>query len=523
MSTSTESKTATSGPRDFSSYPKDVGIVALDIVFPRQYVTQSDLEQYDGVSAGKYTIGLGQTELAFCSDAEDMYSLSLTAVSSFMRKFNISYSDIGRLEVGTETIMDHAKAVKTVLMQLFAESGNSDIEGVDCMNACYGGTNALFNSVAWVESSAWDGRYAMVVCGDIAEYAKGPARPTSGAGVVVMLIGANAPLVVERGVRATHMEHTYDFYKPNLHSPFPVVDGALSQSCYIKSVDKCYRGYVSKFAKVYNRPFVLADDSLIPLASDASSTSSSSSSSSSSSASSSSSPPPPPPADVDYFIFHAPYNKLIQKGLARAFFTDARLRSSSSPAVASTAAAARLDSAFTAFSSMTEEVSYGDRNVEQAAVAVTKGAYNKLTAPSTLVPKRLGNLYTASLYAGLVSLVHTQAAKLAGKRVLCFSYGSGLAASLFSIRVPPTPAAINAINSIVKNVDIETRLASRTLRTPKELEVTLAKREAAHALEGAFTPDDNVTDECAFEGAYYLVGKDDKGRRQYAVWGADAK
>ena len=35
--------------------------------------------------------------------------------------------------------------------------GNADIEGVDCINACYGGTAALFNAVNWIESSAWDG------------------------------------------------------------------------------------------------------------------------------------------------------------------------------------------------------------------------------------------------------------------------------------------------------------------------------------------------------------------------------
>ena len=43
-------------------------------------------------------------------------------------------------------------------IQLFADSGNTDLEGVDSTNACYGGTAALFNSVNWVESSAWDGR-----------------------------------------------------------------------------------------------------------------------------------------------------------------------------------------------------------------------------------------------------------------------------------------------------------------------------------------------------------------------------
>ena len=35
--------------------------------------------------------------------------------------------------------------------------GNTDIEGVDCINACYGGTAALFNAINWIESSSWDG------------------------------------------------------------------------------------------------------------------------------------------------------------------------------------------------------------------------------------------------------------------------------------------------------------------------------------------------------------------------------
>lgn len=48
------------------------------------------------------------------------------------------------------------------------DCGNTDIEGVDSTNACYGGTAALFNCVNWVESSSWDGRYGLVVCTDSA-------------------------------------------------------------------------------------------------------------------------------------------------------------------------------------------------------------------------------------------------------------------------------------------------------------------------------------------------------------------
>jgi len=120
------------------------------------------------------------------------------AVSGLLEKFNIDPKSIGRIDVGTETIIDKSKSVKTTLMDLFAESGNFDIEGIDSKNACYGGTAALFNAINWIESSSWDGRNAIVVSGDIAVYAEGAARPAGGAGACAILIGPNAPVVFER-------------------------------------------------------------------------------------------------------------------------------------------------------------------------------------------------------------------------------------------------------------------------------------------------------------------------------------
>jgi hydroxymethylglutaryl-CoA synthase len=89
-------------------------------------------------------------------------------------------------------LIDKSKSIKTHLMTLFPE--NKNIEGVTVTNACYGGTEALFNTIDWVESSSWDGRFGLVLCADVAVYDKGPARPTGGAGGIVMLIGKNAPI-----------------------------------------------------------------------------------------------------------------------------------------------------------------------------------------------------------------------------------------------------------------------------------------------------------------------------------------
>lgn len=60
--------------------------------FPR-FVSQSDLEASDGC-AGKYTIGLGQLNMAFTDDTEDIGSIFLTATAQLLEKFSIDPSEI---------------------------------------------------------------------------------------------------------------------------------------------------------------------------------------------------------------------------------------------------------------------------------------------------------------------------------------------------------------------------------------------------------------------------------------------
>ena len=45
---------------------------------PLRRATASGAEVYDGVSAGKYTVGLGQEKMAFASDREDINSVCMT-------------------------------------------------------------------------------------------------------------------------------------------------------------------------------------------------------------------------------------------------------------------------------------------------------------------------------------------------------------------------------------------------------------------------------------------------------------
>lgn len=44
---------------------------------------------------------------------------SLTVVTSLFEKYGIDPKQIGRLEVGSETVIDKSKSIKTFLMQIF--------------------------------------------------------------------------------------------------------------------------------------------------------------------------------------------------------------------------------------------------------------------------------------------------------------------------------------------------------------------------------------------------------------------
>jgi hydroxymethylglutaryl-CoA synthase len=342
-----------------------------------------------------------------------------------LSKYKIDTNSIGRLEVGTETILDKSKSVKSVLMQLFGE--NTNIEGVDNVNACYGGTNAVFNAVNWIESSGWDGRDAIVVAGDIALYAKGNARPTGGAGAVAMLIGPDAPIVVEPGLRGSYMQHAYDFYKPDLTSEYPIVDGHFSVNCYSEAIDACYKAYNKR------------ETALKPATNGHANGADSSDNKT--------------PLDrFDYMAFHAPNCKLVSKSYARLLYND-YLANPSAPAFAEVPAELR-DIDYT--KSLTDKV------VEKTFLGLTKKRFNERVQPSLEAPTMCGNTYTASVYSGLVSLLsNVNSAKLQGKRIGVFSYGSGLASSLFSLKV------VGSTEAISKAVNLKERLAARRIVAPE--------------------------------------------------------
>ena len=320
------------------------------------------------------------------------------------------------MEVGTETLVDKSKSTKTVLMDLFP--GNTNIEGATVLNACYGGTAALLNAFLWVESDGWDGRYAIVVAADIAAYARGGARPTSGAGAVAVLVGRDAPLSFNPRERATHAANVWDFFKPDHTVEYPTVDGKLSQVCYYQALEDVYTRFCGKLESTKIKTKTSATEEK---------------------KSNSNSTTDNIDNDIydatshDYFVFHAPYNKLVQKSFGRLFFMDARRRFELTEETSDDDAAFDKE-----LLTKPIEETYIDKALEGALKKQSAADYKKRLADSNMASKLVGNTYTASVFLGLASLIDRAGGRgdlTPGKSVAVFSYGSGALATMYRLSV----------------------------------------------------------------------------------------
>jgi len=391
-----------------------VGIVDLVTYFPRNCGSLDALE---------VTVGLGQRRMSFVTDREDVTSLALTVLDRLVRKAGIGYGAIGRLEVGTETLLDRSKSVKSSLMQLFASCGNLEVEGLDNTNGCYGGTQAIFNSLNWIDSPDWCGKYAVVVCSDIAVYKPGsPARATGGAGSVAILLGRGDQVCIEieRGLKSTLMQHTYDFFKPDGNTEYPTVHGADTMECYIRGLESTYAKWKERCA------------ASVPSTTNISSVSNGVSSSGESDNTKECSPVPVSLDNgVDYVLFHTPFNKMIRKALGRMHWHDIKY-----------SGATARDKSLYDYCGVGDDPHFSNRQVTKTFEKFTRDMYEDMVAPGAWLAVETGNIYTGSLYANLYALMaagnNNSNSNMEGKRILAYSYGSGMAASTFSMRVVST-------------------------------------------------------------------------------------
>jgi len=199
--------------------------------------------------------------------------------------------------------------------------------------------------------------------------------------------------------------------------------------------------------------------------------------------------------DADFIVCHSPFNKLVQKSIGRFMYND--FLSNPTNPIYSTALP---------YKDLPQNSTYQHKEITAVFAQLSSEVYKRKVVPSILLPIELGNMYCASLYGGLMSLIDSKRDDLVGKRILLFSYGSGACSTLFSIKVT------NSVSQIAKIANIGVRLHERTFVHPEEFTKILLQNEKRYSAQG-YTPIQSL--DTIFPGAFYLEKIDENYRRTY--------
>jgi hydroxymethylglutaryl-CoA synthase len=185
---------------------------------------------------------------------QSVYTMAATAVMRLIRQYDIDPERVKFLGLGTESSTDNSAGaiiVKGMVDRALEMQGKPPIarscEVPEFKHACLGGVYGMKGALRHLALDGAGGQ-AIVVCADIAEYARGSSgEPTQGAGAVAMLLEEEPRLasvdLVKSGSASDY--RIIDFRKPMLRfcgqdrseshqvQDFPVFNGKYSTTCYI--------------------------------------------------------------------------------------------------------------------------------------------------------------------------------------------------------------------------------------------------------------------------------------------------
>jgi len=232
---------------------KSIGISGLAAYVPPYRVWLEDWCQWTGNQWPKVREVVGRSFRVRGPD-QSIYTMAATAVMRLIRQYDIDPERIKFLGLGTESSTDNSAGaiiVKGMIDRALIMQGRPPLarscEVPEFKHACLGGVYGMKGALRHLALDG-AGSQAIVVCADIAEYARGSSgEPTQGAGAVAMLL-EEEPKLAEVDLMKSGSASDYrilDFRKPMLRfcgqdrseshqvQDFPIFNGKYSTTCYI--------------------------------------------------------------------------------------------------------------------------------------------------------------------------------------------------------------------------------------------------------------------------------------------------
>lgn len=381
------------------------GIDAIAFDVSRLHLPIRTLAAARDIDPEKLEKGLGLLRMTIPDAHQDAVVFGANALTRLIKQNDIALSDIARIYVGTESGVDNAKPIGSFLTALMEDKfGDGLLEGCDTVDftfACIGAVDALQNCLDYVRLHPE--RKAIVVATDIAKYDLGSTGEyTQGAGAVAMLVTAD-PRIISFGADWTvSTKGVFDFFKPyrtipktaitgnpeneawfghleaeiEIHKDQPVFDGQYSNQCYTDRTRNAYFAFKSKSGETGTLY-----------------------------------------EKWKCIIMHLPYAFQGRRMLTEIFTLDS--------------AGVTYDPASPDFPLHLKEVSRSD-------------GYRKFVAgklqPAERASSLIGNLYTGSIFMGLLSILCDFAEKgsdISGERFGFMAYGSGSKSKVFEGAIQP--------------------------------------------------------------------------------------
>lgn len=405
------------------------GIDAITFDVAKIHLPIKTLAIARNIEPEKLEKGLGLIKMTLPDTHQDTVVFGANALTKLVQDNNINLNEIARIYVGTESAIDNSKPISSFLVSLmeqkFGENILSECDVVDFTFACIGGVDALQNCIDFVTLNPT--KKAIVVTTDFAKYdLNSTGEYTQGAGAVAMLITSNPRIIAFENHWATSTKGVFDFFKPyrtiskqqitgnttneswfenlesevEIHKDQPVFDGQYSNQCYM---DRTRDAYFS-FKKIKNTAETVYDT-------------------------------------WESIVMHLPYAFQGRRMLSEIYALDASNKIISGEENA------------TEYQNKLKEVSKSETYRDFVA--------QKLQ-PAEIASSLIGNLYTGSIFMGLLSTLahfHDNKIEVSDKKFGFLAYGSGSKSKVFEGTIQSewksAIANINLFETLEKSIEID--------------------------------------------------------------------
>ncbi|MBA4154211.1 hydroxymethylglutaryl-CoA synthase [Flavobacterium sp.] len=250
----------------------NVGIDSISFDIPKIYLPISTLAIHRGIEPEKLTKGLGLQKMSFPDVNQDVVTFAANAALKLIQQEDCNPRTISRIYIGSESGVDSSKPIASYVLNLLenklGQGSFRNCDVVDMTFACIGAVDALQNCLDYVRLNPT--KKAIVIATDNAKYdLNSTGEYTQGAGAIAMLITSNPRILSFSNKVGVSTDGVFDFFKPrrylsknqvtnstentewfgvveneiSIYKEQPVFDGQYSNQCYINRITEAYEHF----------------------------------------------------------------------------------------------------------------------------------------------------------------------------------------------------------------------------------------------------------------------------------------